>query len=162
MKKRSSGLFKTLKIKSFATTYLKGIMESGAVTNSMVFLLEKGGIKFKLCFRYLGDDHRGQTSARTIVCEINGCTDNHNRLLYESKGRTQEDNSQPVETGPATNQKETANSTCAKSETKFESKSHWSCYPPRSLVEKERDRTRLRQQTVHMAFFVLFEQFLWS
>ena len=44
MKKRSLGLFKTLKIKSFATTYLKGIMESGAVTNSMVFLLEKDGI----------------------------------------------------------------------------------------------------------------------
>lgn len=32
----------------------------------------------------------------------------------------------------------------------------------RSLVKKERDRTRLRQQTMHMVVFVLFEQFLWS
>ena len=40
--------------------------------------------KLKLCFRCLGDDHRGQNSAGTIVCEMNGCTDNHNRLLYES------------------------------------------------------------------------------
>ena len=32
----------------------------------------------------------------------------------------------------------------------------------RSLLKKERDRTRLRQQTMHMVVFVLFEQFLWS
>ena len=73
------------------------------------------------------------------------------------------DESQPVETGLSTNQKETANSPM---HVKGETKSEREQVSLVMLLLKEpgenRDRTRLRQQVVHMAVFLLFEQFLWS
>ena len=38
-----------------------------------------------LCYRCLGDNHRGRDCTRSRVCGLSGCKYNHNRLLHENK-----------------------------------------------------------------------------
>ena len=37
----------------------------------------------KLCFRCLGDGHRGESCFRSRTCGINGCRSHHHRMLHE-------------------------------------------------------------------------------
>ena len=37
----------------------------------------------KLCFRCLGDGHRGESCFRSKTCGINGCRSHHRRMLHE-------------------------------------------------------------------------------
>ena len=39
----------------------------------------------KLCFRCLGEGHRGETCSRSRVCGINGCKSSHHRMLHGDK-----------------------------------------------------------------------------
>ena len=39
----------------------------------------------KLCFRCLGDGHRGESCGRSRVCGINGCKSSHQRMLHGDK-----------------------------------------------------------------------------
>ena len=41
-----------------------------------------------LCFRCLGGKHLSKSCSRTLICGIDGCKANHNRLLHESKSTT--------------------------------------------------------------------------
>ena len=43
--------------------------------------------RLHLCFHYLGRDHHGQTYARTRICGINNCKDNHKRLLHAQRNQ---------------------------------------------------------------------------
>ena len=38
----------------------------------------------KLCFRCLGDGHRGESCFRSKTCGINGCRSHHHRMLHEN------------------------------------------------------------------------------
>ena len=37
----------------------------------------------KLCFRCLGDGHRGESCFRSKTCGVNGCRSHHRRMLHE-------------------------------------------------------------------------------
>ena len=39
----------------------------------------------KLCFRCLGEGHRGETCSRSRACGINGCKSSHHRMLHGDK-----------------------------------------------------------------------------
>ena len=49
--------------------------------------------KYKLCYRCLGNNHRGNNCKQHGKCGINGCSDTHNRLLH-GKGEKSDDKEQ--------------------------------------------------------------------
>ena len=99
--------------------------------------------RLKVCFRCLGGAHRGQSCVKTRVCGISNYKDNHNRLLHVSKGQTQADQRQPVETGPTTDKNEAAQVISnTKSETKPENeKVSLVLLPPREPGDKQAERS---------------------
>ena len=55
--------------------------------------------QFKLCFRCLGDDHRGNQCKRTRICDIHGCQDTHNKLLHADKTSEKQLNKEMKDSG---------------------------------------------------------------
>ncbi len=69
--------------------------------------------RYRLCYRCLGEGHRGKQCLRTRICRIDGCRDDHNRLLhkYGTPAESEVDKNTTVKHSPGAVRENTRSST---------------------------------------------------